>query len=339
MEPSASGSKGPERSWSLLPIRPGWHGWAHFRRALFEAARPVPALAAACFWLHQYDTAPETARREADPARSLTLALAAQGLLTEPADVRLLPDRTPAVAATRHERSIVRARRGTEPSDIYLVRSRRAPDGNLLEISGVYNLSDTSAADERSLVASGERAAWAIAQGDRFHAVHLADLRGEPRPQGTEWTRNARIQNAITNYQETGQLAGVGRRWFKVDPPRERVVLALAKNDLLVDSDARRVRNTERALVRDAADGERTVREQTPKKGRPGAETETTRAASPIRCRESVSNRVSARYAADPTHRIAPTNSTAPANRYGMGGLRSSQTMPVRCRVRARNHH
>ena len=81
----------------------------------------------------------------------------------DPAEIRLLPDRTPPVAATRHERSIVRAHRGAEPADIYLVRSRRAPDGNLLEISDVYNLSDTSAADERSLVVSGERAAWTIA--------------------------------------------------------------------------------------------------------------------------------------------------------------------------------
>src|SRR5688572_15995653 len=129
MENPTSGPNGNEPAsprWSLVPLRSGWHGWPHFRRALFEAARPLPALAAICFWLHEYDTAPEAARREPDPARSLTLALAAQGLTSDPSDVRLLPDATPSLAATRHERSIVRARRGSEPSDIYLVRSRRA---------------------------------------------------------------------------------------------------------------------------------------------------------------------------------------------------------------------
>jgi hypothetical protein len=256
--------------WSILAVRPGWHGWAHFRRALFEAARPLPVIALVCYWLHEYDTAPEAARRERDPARSLSVALAAQGLVTDPADVRLLPDATPAVAATRHERALVRARRGSEPSDIYLVRARRAPDGNLLEISGTYNLSDTSAADEKKLVASGERAAWAIGQGDKFLAVQLADLRGEPRPTGAEWTRLARLQAALTNLQETGQLAGVGRRSFKLDPPRERVVLALTRDGLLVDSDAHRVRISGSAVARGASEGERYVKEQTPKKARPG---------------------------------------------------------------------
>ena len=42
----------------------------------------MPALAFLCFWLHEYDTAPEAARRERDPARSISIALAAQGLVT-----------------------------------------------------------------------------------------------------------------------------------------------------------------------------------------------------------------------------------------------------------------
>jgi hypothetical protein len=237
---------------------------------LFEAARPLPALALVCFWLHEYDTAPEAARREPDQARSISIALAAQGLAADPAEVRVLPDRTPYLAATHHERALVRAHRSGEPSDIYLVRSRRAPDGNLLEISAVYNLSDTSAADERGLVVTDERAAWTIGQADRVHAVQLADVTGEPRPHGVEWTRFARVQNAITNFQDTGQLAGVGRRSFKLDPPRERVLLALTRDGLLVDSDAHRVRIADNAMLRDTTDAERILREQTPKKGRPG---------------------------------------------------------------------
>src|SRR5882672_8822942 len=115
----------------------------HLRRRLAVMARPLPLFALLCGWLHEYDTAPEAARRETDPARSLSLALAKLGLRAEPSEVLLLPDQTPRGAVTRHERSLALARRPGELADVYLVYSRRAPEGNLLEISSTYNLTDT----------------------------------------------------------------------------------------------------------------------------------------------------------------------------------------------------
>src|SRR6185369_12130411 len=124
----------------------------HFIRRLSTIARPLPLFAALCGWLHEYDTAPENARREPDPARSLSLALAELGLSAEPSQVLLLPDQTPRGAVTRHERAVVLAHRPGELADVFLVYARRAPEGNLLEISSTFNLTDTSAADEQGLI-------------------------------------------------------------------------------------------------------------------------------------------------------------------------------------------
>lgn len=239
---------------------PGWG------TRLRDTARPLWVLVFACFFLHRYDTAPELARLELDRARSITLALSALGLYAEVNDVRFLPDEDRTLALTRYERSLVRAHRKNEPSDIFLVRSRRAPDGSLLEISTFYNLSETSAAEERNLVVTDTHAAWTIGQGTTVNAVQLLDLTGEPAPVGTEWTRMARIQNSITNLQETGQTSGLGRRYFRLVPPAKRVVLGLGEEALLVDADGHRVRiDTNQGRK----EGER-LREITPRKARPG---------------------------------------------------------------------
>jgi hypothetical protein len=228
---------GPESS--AKPLRTFY---VRFRRGLLAMSRPLPLFAGLFGWMHAYDAAPENARRETDPARSLALALRKLGLAAEPGHVLFLPDQTPRGAVTRHERAVALARRPGELADVYLVNSRRTPDGTLLEITSTYNLTDTSAADEQGLIVHRERAAWAVTQGNKVHAVHLANLDGEPRPIGPEWTRPRRVQNALTNLQDTGQLSGIGRRSFRLDPPALRVALGLTREALLIDADARRVR-------------------------------------------------------------------------------------------------
>jgi hypothetical protein len=235
-------------------------------RQLRTLARPLPLFAALAVWMHDYETAPDAARRETDVARSLSLGLAKLGLSADPSQVMLLPDRTPRGAVTRHERALVLARRPGELADVYLVRARRSPEGNLLEISSTVNLTDTSAADEQGLVVNGEHAAWAVTQDGKVHAVQLADLTGEPRLVGREWTPWRRLQNALTNLQETRQWAGVGRRAFKLEPPASRVALGLTQDALLMDVDAHRVR----VPIVGAPPEDPRALEQTPRKARPG---------------------------------------------------------------------
>jgi hypothetical protein len=125
---------GPPSGPRLTPIR----GFPRFTvpaldfRALLRHARPLPLLALLAGWWHDYDSAPEAARLEADPARAVVIALASQGLVAEPADVHFLPEEPRRFGqVTQRERAVVRANRQGEPADIFLVQTRHSPDGGL----------------------------------------------------------------------------------------------------------------------------------------------------------------------------------------------------------------
>ena len=238
--------------------------------AVFKAARPLPLLALLAGWWHDYDSAPADARREPDPVRAVVLALQSSGITADPSDVHFLPEEPRRFGqVTDRERAVVRGGRAGEPSDIFLVRTRRSPEGELLELTGVHNLSQTSAADERGLVVSGNRAAWAIGQDGTVHSVQYADFTGEPEPQGQGWTALAKTQNALTNRQHLGTYVGVGRRNFKLEPAANKVVLGFSADALVIDSDAHRVRVPTRSLTQ-RLEGQRYLSEQTPAKARPG---------------------------------------------------------------------
>jgi hypothetical protein len=238
-------------------------------RRLANLARPLPLFVGLGVAIHRYDTAPEAARRESDPARSIALALAARGFAVTAENVHLLPSSEAPGPLPRKERAVALARRGGGLADVYLVHARRAPNGTLLEISDAENLSETSAADERGLVVSRERAAWLVAQGSVLGAVQLVNLAGEPRPVGSEWTLPKRLQNSLTNLQETGQWEGVGRRFFKLDPPGTRVALGLTERTLVIDRDAHKV-EIPLAGGPPSSNQARFAIEHTPRKARPG---------------------------------------------------------------------
>jgi hypothetical protein len=238
--------------------------------AVLKVARPLPLLAVLAGWWHDYDSAPGDARREPDPARAVVLALQSRGITADPGDVHFLPEEPRRFAqVTERERAVVRAGRPGEPADIFLVRTRRSPEGELLELTGIHNLSETSAADERGLVVSGNRAAWSLGQDGTLHSVQYADFSGEQEPQGVGWTTLARIQNAVTNRQELGTYVGVGRRNFKLEPAAYKVMLGFSDGALVIDADAHRVRVPTGSLSL-RLDGERYLSEQTPPKARPG---------------------------------------------------------------------
>jgi hypothetical protein len=230
--------------------------------------RPLPLLAASFLYLHWHDGAPRAARAEPDPAKALTIALKARGLSCAPQDVHFVPKApSPWDLSIDRGRAVVRAHHGEEPSDIYIVETRLAPSGALLEIDAIYNLSDTSAADEQNLVVEGARAAWAIGTDDTINSVQFADFRGEPPPHGEGWNRARRIQNAITNLQETGEFNGIRRRSFKLEPPAFKVVLGFARGRLLIDADSHKISIADHGKP---LEGERYVKEVTPPKARPG---------------------------------------------------------------------
>ena len=230
--------------------------------------RPLPLLALGFWFLHWNDGAPRAARAEPDRAKALCLALKARGLLAQPRDVHFVPKSPKAWdLSIDRERAVLLARRGEEPHDVFVLETRVAPGGSLLEIDAIYNLSATSAADEQNLVVSDMRAAWAIGTDDTINSVQFADFRGEPAPHGPGWNRPRIYQNAITNLQETGELKGVRRRSFKLEPAAYKVVLGFTKGALLIDADSHKISIGDHGKT---LEGERYVKEVTPPKARPG---------------------------------------------------------------------
>jgi hypothetical protein len=230
--------------------------------------RPLPLLALGFWFLHWNDGAPRAARAEPDAAKALCIALKARGLLADWREVHFVPKAPrPWDLSVDRARAVLRGRRGEDPSDIFVVETRIAPGGSLLEIDSVHNLSDTSAADEQNLVVSDMRAAWAIGTSDTINSVQFIDFRGEPEPRGPGWNRARIYQNAITNLQETGELTGVGRRAFRLEPPAYKVVLGFTKGALLIDADSHKIRIADHGKT---LEGERYVKEVTPPKARPG---------------------------------------------------------------------
>jgi hypothetical protein len=230
--------------------------------------RPLPVLIVGALLLVR--SADSTAAAaESELTRALAVALAADGLSVNPAEVFWV-DAPPGMLASRVERprAVVRAQRADEPADIYVVSVQLSPEQRLLAVTGRYNLSDTSAVDERQLVLGGERAAWVIAGAGRTHSVEYADLRGEPEPSTNGVTTVVRWQNRLKNLQDTGQLSGVLRRSFRLDPAAERVTLRFSDAHLQVDADTRKISiPTENG---GAIQGERYLREQKRHRAPPG---------------------------------------------------------------------
>jgi hypothetical protein len=239
------------------------------RRAILGVLRPLPWVLGLGWLAHAGSRVPSEATREPDLSRAVARALAARGLLADPAEVLLLDRPRGLVDSLVVEpRALVRARRPEQLGDIFLVSLRLSPEKRLLDISGIHDLTDTSAVDERQLAVGLDRAAWVIEGGGRTISVHYADLRGEPDPAGSEWTRLMRWQDRLTNLQETGQLEGIRRRTFRLEPAAESVTLSFASDALLVDADGHRIR-----IPTDAGgpiEGARFVQEQIQGKARPG---------------------------------------------------------------------
>jgi hypothetical protein len=190
---------------------------------LLRGLRPMPLLLLVTWLIQRTDGVAANVRAETDLTRAVVLALAERGLSADPDDVHFISDTaTLAKSPVGRPRAVARAQHGTDPADIFVVETRVSPEGHLIELTDVFNITDTSAADERSLIVNGDRAAWVIGQDNAIASVQYADFRGEPKPIGRAWAALSRAQNALTNLQETGQLSGVGRRSFKLEPHPDR---------------------------------------------------------------------------------------------------------------------
>src|SRR6185503_15241897 len=152
-----------------------------------------------------------------DRAAALAHALKQRGIEVSPQDIQWM-DR-PGSLLGSNVRAVLRAPpSATEASDIFLVETRLSPESVLLSVDDVYNVTETSGADESRPVIKGNRIAYVSrpALAEVAATVHVLDLAGQPSL-ASDWSRLEKLQNAITNAQQTGQLRGIGRQTFALE--------------------------------------------------------------------------------------------------------------------------
>ncbi len=213
------------------------------RRRAIEFLRPLPLVLGAGLLLNLGANTSKVGLAEADRTHGLAAVLKEHELRADPADIHFV-DAAPGVLTARSEtpRAVVRASKADAPADIYLVETVLAPNGRVRSIAGIYNLTDTSAADETRLVVGGERAAWTIGGGGKTYSVHMVDLRGAELAESKAWSRTKRWQHRMTNLQKTGSERGVVKRSFKLDPAAQDLQLAYNANALLISADGNDIR-------------------------------------------------------------------------------------------------
>jgi hypothetical protein len=154
--------------------------------------------------------------------QSLTLQLQREGLTVEqPANIVWL---TTAPNWLGVRSALVSAHRERELHDIYYLDAR-VSGSSVIDVYSLTNNTRTSSADETLLVGARAFAAYAAKVGDAYDAVVLVDTRGEAPELTRSWPWYAKLQNAITNYQDTGRGRAFGMRRYRLAAPASALSL------------------------------------------------------------------------------------------------------------------
>lgn len=179
-----------------------------------------------------------------DAAASREAALAAllanQGLVVLPEDIAWVDPPTGTLGAIAgRARAVFRGRERTDPSegegttDIYLVDTRLSPEGSLLDVGDVFDLTRTSGADEGVPVVSGSLVAYVLSADKQAESVQVLDLAGHPPASYAEFSRLQRWQAAVTNWQATGSTHGFSKTVFAFTSPPARASVAFTPDGKL----------------------------------------------------------------------------------------------------------
>jgi hypothetical protein len=211
--------------------------------------RPLPFALLGAYALSRVGQSPVD---DAAPSRSAALcdALLHDNVACVPEDVVWLDGPSGVRGATfGRARALVRARPEDEILDIFAVDARLSPEGQLLDVGGVHNLTRTTGADEGRPVVSGALAAYVVRVDGQPQAVHVLDLDGHDRSAYDELSRFQKWQVAIADKQLTGRRRGVKKTVFALVPPPEQADLAFRPDGLL------EVKSDDRTLIFDARAG------------------------------------------------------------------------------------
>lgn len=189
-----------------------------FRTHATYAARLLPLVALVAWVLHGRTAVPADARNASD---AVARALATEGVEATAEDVAWV-DAPGGLGRTiaADSRAVVRGKaKGESLHDVFLVRTRRSPEGAVIGVESVHPLTRTAGVDETRPVVAGQWVAFATVAGGATTGVELYDLSAEDPHTTDGWKKLPRLQNAVTNLQRTGSARGVQRRHYQIDPP------------------------------------------------------------------------------------------------------------------------
>ena len=160
------------------------------------------------------------------------------------------------------------ARRAGDANDLWYAEVRPGGEATALDVAWLTNLSETASASEEQLVQIGRHVAYATRVGARYDAVVVLDLGGEPESLTADWPWRARLQNQVTNLQETGRTEGFGVRRYQLVERPEALTLSVDEGRFVAQMGGARV--VLDPAHRRPAEGEALVEAQPQTKGTPG---------------------------------------------------------------------
>ena len=159
------------------------------------------------------------------------------------------------------------AHRDGELDDVYYA-DVRASEHVVHDVFLLTDLTRSSSAVESGLTRIGTHVAFSVRIGPAAEAVVVLDTRGEPRALTRDWPWYARIQNTITNLQETSRPRGMGRAHYRLQEPAQALSLRVDNGRFAIDADGARIALVP-GVLQPSEGGER-VEAVAQSKGQPG---------------------------------------------------------------------
>lgn len=169
-----------------------------------------------------------------DYATSLSRVLLKKGLTVDPSQVIWLEKKT---GPFRTRSAVFVGRNGDELDDIYYVDARTAGKGSVLDVWWLRNITRTSSAAEHHLARIGSYVAYGVQLGETYDAVVILDTKGESKKLTEDWPVITKLQNAITNLQDSGRLQGFERDRFGFKKAATRLDISVDNGRFAINAD------------------------------------------------------------------------------------------------------
>lgn len=145
------------------------------------------------------------------PSASLAAALATDGLVVDPSTIVWLREDGGPIASRP---ALLLGHREGDLDDVWYVEAHVATNAAVLDARWLTNVTRTSGASEVSLSRSDNHAIYCSRVSNTIDAITLLSIDGEGGDATRGWGLISRLQNGITNVQETGRMRGLGRTRF-----------------------------------------------------------------------------------------------------------------------------